>query len=276
MIRLFRNKEPSSSEIRDCPVCGRSGARPIGRVKTNVLVSLQRGEYDLAQCRACDLIYISPGPSECDLRTMYVETTQFDNAVYTDPTRVAGIMEYMSGCLVRILRRTSRTANGVASVLEVGAGLAWMCRAAKSLNPENFTVAQDISPEAVEKCSWVDLYLLNDIFDVLLERHAPYHVISLTHVIEHLVDPIAVIRRCKSLLRADGVIFTTAPHRPIGWTKNSQGVSLWESYSYNHVPAHIQYFSKKSMRKLAQKAGCTLDYWSHAHEQGQAFEAWLR
>ncbi|TMG80179.1 MAG: class I SAM-dependent methyltransferase [Betaproteobacteria bacterium] len=276
MIRLFRDKDPGSPDIRACPVCGQSGARPIGRIKTNVLVSLERGEYDLAQCQACELIYISPQPSACDLRRMYVETTQFDNPVYTDPARVTGIMEYMSACLARILQRTSRTANGVVSVLEVGAGLAWMCRAAKSLSPKNFTVAQDISPEAAERCPWVDLYLLKDIFDASLEQRAPYHVISLTHVIEHLVDPIAVIRRCKSLLRADGVIFTTAPHRPIGWRKNSQGVSLWESYSYNHVPAHIQYFSKKSMRALARKAGCTLDYWSHAHEQGQAFEAWLR
>jgi SAM-dependent methyltransferase len=151
-----------------------------------------------------------------------------------------------------------------------------MCRAAKAVNPDNVTVAQDISPEAVRKCPWVDFYILGDALDTRIDQHAPYDVISLTHVIEHLVRPLEVIRRCKSLLRKDGVIFITAPHRPVGWRDASSDIALWESYSYNHVPAHIQYFSMKSMRVLSEQAGCIMDYWSHLHEGGQAFEAWLR
>jgi hypothetical protein len=41
------------------------------------------------------------------------------------------------------------------------------------------------------------------------------------------------------------------------------------------VPAHIQYFSRKSMRTLAQRVGCELTYWNDDSEGGQAFEAWL-
>jgi 2-polyprenyl-3-methyl-5-hydroxy-6-metoxy-1,4-benzoquinol methylase len=215
-------------------------------------------------------------PPEHDLRAMYVQNIQFDDTVYTDPARVRSMVEYMTHCLERILRRTQRTSTDSVSVLEVGAGLAWMCRTAKSLNPHNKTVAQDISPEAVDKCPWVELYIQGDIFNESLEKGAPYHVISLTHVIEHLVDPVAVIQRCKALLHLDGIIFITAPHRPIGWNTKSSDISLWKKYSYNHVPAHIQYFSKASMRTLASKVGCVLDYWSDAHEGGQAFEAWLR
>ena len=158
------------------------------------------------------------------------------------------------------------------AVLEVGAGLAWMCRAAKAVNPDNVTVAEDISPEAVHKCPWVDFYILGNILDTRMDERAPYDVISLTHVIEHLVDPEEAIRRCNDLLRQHGVIFVTAPHRPIGWRDSETDITVWEKYSYNHVPAHIQYFSKKSMRKLSEKAGCTLDYWSHNSEEGQAFE----
>ena len=44
----------------------------------------------------------------------------------------------------------------------------------------------------------------------------------------------------------------------------------------NHVPAHIQYLSKKRMREPSKPAGCTLDPWNHKHEEGQAFEARLR
>src|SRR6187549_1288965 len=45
------------------------------------------------------------------------------------------------------------------AILEVGAGLAWMCRAAKARNAACVTVAQDVSPEAATRCAWVDRYL---------------------------------------------------------------------------------------------------------------------
>ena len=276
MIKPFWRKPGGSADVRACPVCGQSSAMEIGRLKTNVMLGLQRGEYDLAQCQACELVYISPRPSDADLRTMYVDSPQFNNPTYTDPARVGAIMEYITGCLRRVLQRSDRPANVPVSVLEVGAGLAWMCRAAKSLSPMHVTIAQDVSPEAAANCPWVDFYILGDLFDPSVEQRGPYHVISLTHVIEHLVDPVAAIRRCKALLHPGGTIFVTAPHRPVGWKEYSKEISPWESYSYNHVPAHIQYFAKKSMRKLADETGCALDYWSHAHEEGQAFEAWLR
>lgn len=38
-----------------------------------------------------------------------------------------------------------------------------MCRAAKAEDPRSFTVAQDISPEAVAKCPWVDHYLQRNV-----------------------------------------------------------------------------------------------------------------
>jgi SAM-dependent methyltransferase len=257
-------------------VCGKSRARIIGQLKKTFLLGLSKGEWDFVQCKHCELLYISPEPSDADLRTIYVESGQFDDPAYTDPGRVALIIEYMNGCFRGVVERSGHRADDPVAVLEVGAGLAWMCRAAKAVNPDNVTVALDISPEAVHRCPWVDFYVLSDILDTRLDEHAPYDVISLTHVIEHLVDPVAVIRRCKSLLRQHGVIFVTAPHRPMGWKDSETDIAVWEKYSYNHVPAHIQYFSKKSMRKLSEKAGCTLDRWSHSSEEGQAFEAWLR
>jgi SAM-dependent methyltransferase len=275
-MRLFQSTRSTSSAVRPCPVCGNSRARTIGKLKTNFSLSLSHAEWDFAQCKYCELLYLSPEPSPSDLRAIYVESGQFDDPVYTDPGRVALIIEYMTGSFRRILSHSEHAANNEVAVLEVGAGLAWMCRAAKSVSPKNVTVAQDISPEAIHKCPWVDSYILGDIFDTTIEQRAPYDVISLTHVIEHLVDPLAVIRRCKSLLRRRGVIFITAPHRPIGWKDKTSDIALWEKYSYNHVPAHIQYFSKKSMRKLSEMAACSLHYWSHKAEGGQAFEAWLR
>ena len=263
---------------RNCPLCGSAGngTTRVGPLKTTVAVELQRDRYDLVCCNACTLLFLSPAPSARDLNAMYVDSIQFGDAVYTDPERIRGIVEYMTDCLTRMSGRSRRRTRDPIAILEVGAGLAWMCRAAKLLDPKCRTVAQDISPEATARCAWVDRYVQDDVFSPALAQYAPYDVVSLTHVIEHLVDPVPVIRRCVDLLRPDGIVFITAPHRPIGWNERSPDIAAWETYSYNHVPAHTQYFSKRSMQALAQRTGCVLDFWSDAHEQGQAFEAWLR
>jgi len=275
-MQLFPSRSNAGALVRECPVCAGSEPRGVGKLKTNFALKLSQPEWDFVQCRSCGLLYISPAPSPDDLRTIYVESGQFDDPAYTVPARVALMVDYMNGCFRRVVKRAGHTTCDNVVVLEVGAGLAWMCRAAKSVNPNNVTVAQDISPEAVQACPWVDFYIHSEINSQAVDQHAPYDVISLTHVIEHLVDPVGVIRRCKSLLGRRGVIFVTAPHRHIGWKDRKGDLALWERYSYNHVPAHIQYFSSKSMRKLSEAAGCALDYWSHDHEEGQAFEAWLR
>ena len=258
-------------------MCGASGRRlrVIGTLATTGSIVFERDRYELVECRGCDLVFLSPQPSDEDLRRIYLQSSQFDDALYVDEARVHAILEYMTSCLMRILARARRPANARLSILEVGAGLAWMGRAAKALNAQSATTAQDISPEAVNRCPWIDAYVHGDAFDARLDARAPYDVISMTHVIEHLVDPLAIVRRCVGLLAPRGVILITAPHRPIGWRSGSTDTSMWNAYSYTHVPAHIQYFGRRSMQAFARKAGCELAYWNADSEEGQAFEAWI-
>ncbi|HEX7560178.1 MAG TPA: class I SAM-dependent methyltransferase [Usitatibacter sp.] len=256
--------------VRACPLgCAEPGSA-LGELDKTAGFALSRERYTLALCGCGKLVYLSPAPSEADLRAMYVDHGQFGEE-YTDAARVKAILDYIGQCFDRLSK-----AGGWAApvrVLEVGAGLAWMCRAAKVRDQAHFTVAQDVSPEALAACPWVDRYVQAEVGDPRIAANGPYQLISMTHVIEHLVDPAAVVRKCRALLAADGFIFITAPHRPRGWREGD--MQAWRAYSYNHVPAHIQYFSEASMRRLAQASGCELAYWSHDHEGGEAFEAWL-
>jgi SAM-dependent methyltransferase len=205
---------------------------------------------------------------------MYVAHQQFGDE-YTDPRRAASIVSYMTDALERIAATRGWPRERGLAILEVGAGLAWMCRAAKARNVACVTVAQDVSPEAAARCEWVDRYVQGSVDDPRLDANAPYDVISLTHVIEHVVEPVATLRRCLALLRAGGVVFVTAPYRPRGWRDDAPDLHRFEAYSYNHVPAHVQYFAEGSMRRLVDAAGGRLAHWSHAHDGGQAFEAWI-
>lgn len=258
--------------VRPCPLgCAEAGTA-LGSLPNTVGYAFSRESYELARCGCGKLLYLSPAPSDADLRTLYVENAQFGEE-YTDEKRVEAIVSYVGGCFDRLASARGWNLERGVRVLEVGAGLAWMCRAARLRGPQHRTVAQDVSPEAVGACPWVDVYVQGGVDDPRVKQEGPFQVISLTHVIEHLVEPRDVMAQCRAVLADDGVIFVTAPHRPREWREGD--LEAWRRYSYNHVPAHIQYFSEGSMRRLAEAIGCELAYWSHAHEGGEAFEAWL-
>jgi SAM-dependent methyltransferase len=262
-------------ELRNCPICNAraSTADLIGPLADH---QMQEGrEFNLTCCACGDLIYLSPAPDESDIRAMYVDIPQFDNDEYRGDLVRAAADEFYYGRFRALLAKMNHPEDRALRVLEVGAGLSWMCQAAKKLNPRNVTVAQDISSEAAAECTWVDrYYVASDVMACReIEDQAPYDVISLTHVIEHLVDPVGALKRLRELMAPEGLFFITAPSRPPGW-RRGDGVASWQNWSYNHVPAHVQYFSRQSMERAAREAGLELVFWTMA-EEGQAFEAWL-
>jgi len=223
-----------------------------------------RSSYDLVQCPSCDVVYISPLPPEEDLATIY-SGIQFD---YYNEENSRPVMEFCGERMRAVCKALGNPET--LSVLEIGAGSAWMARAAKAIYPNAVTVAQDISGEMALKCPWVDYYLVDSADNPELDRRGPYDVISMTHVFEHLPDPVAMLRRLRPICR--GLIFITAPHRPEAW---SGSIEEWTKYSYNHVPGHLQYFSGHGLTMAACQAGLQVAYWDAGSENGQAFEAWL-
>ncbi len=251
--------------MRPCPICGQATSLRIGELQSTFHSPLIRAGYDLAHCKSCDMVYLSPLPLQEDLDTLY-SALQFD---YYTPESIPPVVAFYCSRM-----RALSTALGhpkKLSVLEIGAGPAWMSRAAKAVHPAASTVAQDVSSEMAEKCPWVDRYLVASADAPEIDQSGPYNVISLTHVFEHVPDPVGMLRRLKRV--SDGLIFITAPHRPMAW----QGtIEEWRKYSYNHVPAHLQYFSKRGMKIAAGLAGLRLRHWDARAEGGQAFEAWLK
>lgn len=267
------------NRLRDCPLCGvksRLKKLMLGSLNvTDKFRSLAPKKFALTLCKSCELLYLSPLPEKQVLDEIYIENVQFDNPTYTG-AKAKSAMEFCSERFNALLQAVTPSDKNI-SLLEIGAGLSWLSRAAKAKNKKYTTVAQDITSEAVETCEWVDHYVVGELNLKLdhIQRFAPYQIISLTHVIEHLPNPIETLTICNNLLDKKGIIFITAPHRPKGWEKSSP-IEIWREWYYNHVPQHLQYFNKKSMKICADKARLDIVFFDASAEEGQAFETWLK
>ena len=264
-------RESGDSLHMDCLMCRQpaAGHRIIGHVRPTHRGVFSVNDYRLVSCGSCETVYLLPHPTEADLRLMYQESTQFTGDLYTQP---AGV-EQVLGNLRNRLWRLDLFPGAGESCLEVGAGPAWVARVCKERDAGIITVAQDVTGECAGRCPWVDRYLVGQVDALPLEpRH---HLISLTHVIEHLVDPGRMLQMLAARLQQGGHIYISAPYRPSLW-RPRDGIGQWLEYSYLHVPAHVSYLSKRWFEQAAVQSGLRLVSWDPSHEGYQVFEAVLQ
>ena len=102
-------------------------------------------------------------------------------------------------------------------------------------------------------------YLLTgDIYEQMLpliQANRQFNVIWLDNVLEHVLDPLDLLKECKKLLHPDGVIVIEVPN----------DFSILQNYLLNKkyipspfwvvVPDHISYFNLKGLSALAEDAG---------------------
>lgn len=259
--------EPHARRCAACHAISRIDL--VGPIEPTQSGEFHTRDFRLVHCRRCDCVRLEPAPTDADLRAMYQDAVQFSDETYSSAERIEAMLRYYGQCLDQL---GMMPADGGAS-LEVGAGRAWVSRAIKARNPGVLTVAQDVTSECASECPWVDRYVVGTVGE--LDRARPFQLISLTHVIEHLVDPQAMLRDLASRLAPGGRIFVTAPFRPSGWHAGD-GIAKWRDYSYLHVPAHVSYLSRAWFELAAESAGLVLVHWDAGHEDGQAFEAVLQ
>ena len=264
------SRESSVREFTaNCEICGARSALHtlIGPVQPTSGISPPSGvDYRLVRCHSCDVVYLDPPPSEAELKLLYEGTVQFDDSRFeTGADRI-------TESYARRMRHLELLACANESVLEVGAGLAWICRVAKDHNPQTLTVAQDVSMECAKRCPWVDDYVVGTID--ALSHGQRFGLVSLTHVLEHVPQPRQFLSKVAAYVAPGGRLYITAPFRPPFW-KPQHGRVPWLRYEYLHVPAHISYLSELWLRQAATDAGLTLIHWDHSHDGYQVFEAVL-
>ena len=260
---------------RDCPICcGPTVTKHMGLLSATSynVKGIGPKNFDLVCCSECDLIFLTPLPPEKAFEALYIRFPQFVGhpAYHGENARMA--LQFYRDRLAEISDVVA-AGREFERVLDIGSGLSLIALAAKLLDHRTIAVAQDISQEAAELCPWVDHYLVGPLEskEEEIQRLGPFDLISMTHVIEHLPNPIQVLRLCANWLSERGTIFVTAPSRPVGWN-DSSSFEMWKKWEYNHTPAHLQYFNGKSMRQCCLRSGLHLLKYERDKD---SFVAWL-
>lgn len=229
-IKLQGGDMGRALEEVSCNLCGSRDGR----------VFFSINGYTYRKCHNCDLVYQSPRPLFDELKNHYGED-YFDyeysnqenffnlmklglrdigfDALFLDPARKRFLdIGCATGLLLRFLREKGWETTGVE-----------ICEPSARYGIEHFGLSIFIG--TLHQANFPDHY---------------FDVVHLSHLIEHVPDPLGLLVEIRRVLKPDGHMILTTPNIR-GFQAIVSGTS-WRSA----IPEHIYLFSKKTMRRLLE------------------------
>jgi 2-polyprenyl-3-methyl-5-hydroxy-6-metoxy-1,4-benzoquinol methylase len=205
------------------------------------------GEYSIVVCRNCKCSYLNPTLSRDSLSRAY-SILQSNSATTDAPSRTTkspgvAIRWWRRHCSYQVERHVVK-----GPVLDLGCNDGELMQALNLKGLQTFGV--EFSPEAVEMCRRKGLHVEQADLENLDPPLGRFRTIVLSHVLEHLADPISVLKRVSRGLADGGVIVICVPNidSPI---RRIFGAN-WHGWD---PPFHLVHYNERSLTNACDKAG---------------------
>jgi len=247
-LEARRPAEISAPNAASCVVCtGLTESSTSGLFDTRFGIA---GDFEVRHCVRCGLEQLSPMPAPAHLKSLYERYYNFSGECDTVYTTLRGW--FFSSFLYRWWIRLdgdisfhSRTGRG--RLLDIGCneGRTLKNYARNGFQAEGTELNETAAAVAREAGFTVFTGRLNDLIP-----EVPYDVAVLSNVLEHSLDPKAMVRSAHGLLKPDGQIWISCPNSQ-SWLRPRFG-RWWINW---HVPFHITHFSQTALRDLLEASG---------------------
>lgn len=221
-----------------CPVCGCPEAEV--QVRYTHHSHLFEG-VALVECTTCRLVFIDPLPDEKDL--IAYNQNYFQNAhggVEASEQAVRFFRGIAAIRLQHLEHYLSSVGATVRSVLEIGPGSGYFAAHFLRRHPEveYAVIESDQTCHATLASLKVDLH--RDL-EELAGKKPTFDLLVMSHVLEHLANPVEILSKLVQLLRPGGAVFIEVPCRD-------------HEFKAEHEP-HLFFFDKPSMGRLLENQG---------------------
>jgi 2-polyprenyl-3-methyl-5-hydroxy-6-metoxy-1,4-benzoquinol methylase len=140
-------------------------------------------------------------------------------------------------------------------LLDVGCSSGAFVAAAQSLGIEAEGVEPSSAPAKTARESGLKVY--QGLLEELNLPSSSYDVITLFEVIEHLKEPLSLLKECHRILREGGLLVIRTGNTD-SWSAHYQKGS-WEYFSIEAHGGHVSFFNPASVGKLAERSGFLIE-----------------
>lgn len=231
-----------------CAVCGSSEAADAA---SGFDYEYHTGpdRFTFQKCRKCGHLFLNPRPSGEDLSVIYPPNYYSFSEEQTGTSLIAYFRKVWESQKVKAFR--SLLGPGPKKILDVGCGEGRFLSILKEFgNPEWELTGLDFDAQAVEKCRKrgfrAEAKRIEDF-----DPEEKFDAVIMFQLIEHVEDPLGVIRKVRERLLPGGVFIIETPNpagRDYHWFKDS----YWSHY---HFPRHWNLFTREHLKKILTDSG---------------------
>lgn len=260
----------------DCYICGTKGVMLYRGLQDRLFGA--PGRWDLKKCPnpECGLVWVDPMPIEEDIGKAY--ETYYTHEEYTTehnrhPKTIYQLLMRKLYAVFRVivgLRRQWRQVYMMyldhiqpGRLLEIGCGNGQ--RLALFQSRGWIVEGQEVDQKAarqVYNLLGIKVYLGK--LEHLGLRETTYDAIIMNHVIEHVHDPVGLLKECRRLLKPGGLLLAITPNI------ESRGHRIFRSCWHSlDPPRHLRLYSVTTLKRVAQQQRFTkISSWTTAVNAG--------
>lgn len=219
-----------------CPLCGAREDTPVRAFDP----------FRVVRCGSCGLLFLNPRLHEDLMRAAYANEAYFEGG---------GLGYSGYEAQERTLRRTfarflsTLQSEGMTGgrLLELGCAYGYFLDEARGYFEER--VGTDFSERAVARAvELADRVYLGGL-DALPEGEA-FDCVVMVHVIEHIYDPVGLLRSLTSRLRPGGAVVLATPDGGSFWRR-----LMGRRWPFYKPPEHVSFFDRRTLPRLLEAAG---------------------
>src|SRR5262245_7784475 len=234
---------PAAAPAPSCPLCAGVRGRVVRRLTVRHLGV--GGTYRLRRCRDCDLVYLTPRLDDATLATLYGEEFYFPRDS-TFSAVAATVQALIQDARRHVVEKRAR----IGRLLDIGSGDGAFVHHMASHGWD--ATGLDFSPAASELATRRGLrgrYLMGSLADHDLPLRS-FDAVTMWQVLEHIGEPVAMMRRVHALLRPGGLLVASVPNID-GLTASLTRERWWGL----DVPRHLVHYTPPTLRRVLEEAG---------------------
>jgi 2-polyprenyl-3-methyl-5-hydroxy-6-metoxy-1,4-benzoquinol methylase len=237
----------SPMEYVKCNLCGADDTKFMFYVRDRN--SKEKKLFNLVKCRRCGFVYLNPRPGKEEIKKYYppwYHSRAQTKVVNIEKTKIWGIpwKEAMQKKTEPILRYKKE-----GRILDIGCGDGSLLKFMKELGWQTYGVDFNKASSRYAR----DVLGLNVSSKRLEEANYPegfFDIIILFHVLEHLPDPLATLKKVHLLLSENGFLLIEVPN--FGSFESLVFRSKWIGIA---APLHLYHFTPRTLRIILTNCG---------------------
>lgn len=198
-----------------------------------------RDQLSYRRCSTCGLVFAAQIPED-KIAGFYVDYTTHGVPA---PSRLGFLGRRARATTLREFDASAPLLAPGDPVLDYGCGDGSFLVELRD-NRYTHLVGYDFDPKAREAARQSGAEIVED--EELLPDHGPYAVVTLNHVVEHLVDPVQVLARLGTMLRPGGRIIIRTPNARSALSRAFK--DAWRGWE---TPRHLHVFTPAAFERLA-------------------------